>query len=68
MASHVDEHHVPSINDHHPISEATSSTRPIFDLRCGGIRVTVERIPYGLLTLISTASALVLGVQNWIVQ
>lgn len=68
MASHVDEHHMTPAGGQHPISDAAVSTRPIFDLRCGGVRVTVERIPYGLLALVSTASAYALGAWNWFVR
>jgi hypothetical protein len=68
VASHVDEHQMTPTSGQHPISDATASTRPIFDLRCGGVRVTVERIPYGLLALISAASTYALGAGNWFVR
>ncbi|MFD5696832.1 hypothetical protein [Streptomyces lasiicapitis] len=68
MASRVDKNQVPPTNDQHLISDATAAARPIFDLRCGGVRVTVERIPYGLLALISTASAFAVGTGNWFIR
>lgn len=68
MASCVDERQVTTTNRREPSSDATTPTGPIFDLRCGGVRVTVERIPYGLLALISSASALTLGTGIWSVR
>jgi hypothetical protein len=67
VASHVDEYQVTPVNERHPIS-AAASARPVFDLRCGGVRVTVERTPYRLLALISTASAFALGAGNWFIH
>lgn len=68
MASHVDEHQMTTTDGREPSSGAATPTRPIFDLRCGGVRVTVERIPPGVLTLINSASALALGAGIWSVR
>jgi len=68
VTSRAEEHQVTPTIGQHPNSDVTTSTRPIFDLRCGGVRVTVERIPYRLLALISTASAFTVGTGSWFVR
>ncbi|MFF9583178.1 hypothetical protein [Streptomyces achromogenes] len=68
MASRVDEHQEQSTNGQHPHFDVATPTRPIFDLRFGGFRMTVERIPYRLLALASTASAFALGAKDWFIH
>lgn len=67
MTNHRDKHRVTATHVQHPVSDTTASTKPIFDLRCGGVRVTVERAPYRLLALISTTTACALGA-GWFVR
>ncbi|MFD8024538.1 hypothetical protein ACFV6G_29490 [Streptomyces lavendulae] len=40
--------------------------RPFFELRVGGLHLTMQRPPYRLMTL--TATALTTGVATWITQ
>lgn len=67
MANHESNHQVTATHVQHPISDTTASTKPVFDLRCGGVRVTVDRAPYRLLALISTTTA-ALGAGSWFVR
>ncbi|WP_432103291.1 hypothetical protein [Streptomyces sp. bgisy091] len=35
--------------------------RPFLEIRCGGVRLVVQRVPYGLITLVTTVSGVLTG-------
>ncbi|MFI9026522.1 hypothetical protein [Streptomyces sp. NPDC053560] len=66
MNRHEDDHQLTSADLQQLPLDKPATPGPIFYLRCGGIRLIVDHVPYKLIALIGVTTTGMLGAMPWI--